>query len=232
MKPSNAMLLAWCASILGACAPTTAVVNGKTVPRVSLGYTDRETYALRHTRAYPQTRGPSSGLWSYGGRLDGTVCGLDVHLEAEYYGRFLGVTGFVAPATTSAGPTGFSPLQIEARDRHGERNIRGTFPGADLRTGVAGFDFKLAGDHLRGHVGARTFDLVRDAEDQLSGTMTIASHRYDFVLDGIDEVWSMPVADQSVLLPLMLSCRYKYSVDERGPQRTVPILTVSFRDKR
>lgn len=232
MKPSHTLIASSILLTLGGCAPTTAVVAGKTVPRVALGFTDRETYALRHTQAYPQPRGPSSGLWSYGGRLEGSVCGLDVKLEAEYYGRFLGITGFVAPLVVNAGLTLFHPLQIEARDRDGERIITGAFVGGDLITGVPGFDFRMTSDHLRGNIGARRFDLTRDADDRLVGTMSMAGYRYEFVLDGIDEVWRMPVADQAVLLPLMLTCRYRYAVDESAPARTVPILTVSFRNPR
>jgi hypothetical protein len=227
MSPRSALVLLACAV---GCAPTTAVINGKTVPRPMLGYTDHETYGLTHKNAYPVPRGPSSGLWSYGGELYGTVCGMSVVLDAEYYGRFLSVTGFVTPAVTSATVAPQTPLQIEARDRNGLRAINGVFLGQDLNYNRPGFDLQFSSGALVGSVGLRRFDLRRDGDDRLRGTMSLAGYDYDFAIDGIDELWRMPVADQAVLLPLMLSCRYKYTVDTQDPLRTVPMLTVNFRD--
>src|SRR5690242_21353090 len=84
--------------MLAACAPTTAVVHGQTVARPSLGYTDHRYFAVEHKGAYPDVRGPSSGLWSYGGRIDGQVCGANVDFESDYYGHRLDVNGFISPS--------------------------------------------------------------------------------------------------------------------------------------
>ena len=63
------------------CAPTTAVVNGQRVARPTLGYTDGYYYAVTHYRAYPESRGASSGLHAYGGRIAGFACGADFTYE-------------------------------------------------------------------------------------------------------------------------------------------------------
>src|SRR5262245_53173447 len=91
-------------SLLGisaGCAPTTATVDGHTLDRPNLSYTDHQLYALEHRAAYPGWQSPSSGLHTYGGTLSGRVCGVDMHLDADYYGRYLDVSGYMTPRASN-----------------------------------------------------------------------------------------------------------------------------------
>ncbi len=227
----QALVIAWF-GIAAGCAPTAAIVDGQRVARPDLAYTDHQYFALRHERAYPAARGPSSGLWSYGGRLVGNVCGVDVQLEAEYYGRFLDVSGYLVNARPSGSPKADNPIRLEVRDRAsaggGERQVHGT-TFADL-TGPYGplvIDYRYNRDGLSGTIGYRRYDLRRDADGRLRGTMIIAGQTLPFELDGIDDLWSMPAADQAALVPLMMSCA-TIDVDEGDARGTSPMLRVSF----
>ena len=86
------------------CSPTTAVVNGQRVARPTLGYTDGYYYGVTHYHAYPEQRGASSGLHSYGGRIAGFACGADFTYESDYAGRSLRLTGFVQPQLSIGRP--------------------------------------------------------------------------------------------------------------------------------
>src|SRR5438132_14134409 len=147
----------------GCAAPTSAVVDGHAVPRPNLGYTDHNIYALAYDHAYPQPRGPSSGLHAFGGTLWGRVCGSDVNFEAQYRGRYLDVSGFAAPALASGRLRGDQPMRFQARDRHGEREVIGYFPLAALDGpyGPPQIDFRYNLETFKGTIGWRTFDLHR-----------------------------------------------------------------------
>src|SRR5262245_23200425 len=113
--------------LLTGCAPTTAVIDGRRIVRPTFGYSDHRYYAVAHSRAYPIHVGPSDGVWSYAGYVSGTVCGADVRLDGELYGRLLDVSGFVS--SVNGGRT--RPLRFTVEDdRRGVRHIMGQ--GADL----------------------------------------------------------------------------------------------------
>jgi hypothetical protein len=193
---------------LSACAPTTAVVHGQTVARPTLGYTDNRYFAVKHELAYPAPRGPSSGLWSYGGRIVGDVCGASVNYESEYYGHFLDVSGFVSSIRSPAGRDAIRPVRFEVRDdsRRG-RSIFGM-------SGSAYYPIELymKPESIEGVVGQRHFQLHElDTEhNELRGTVRLPTflgeQTYPFVVRGVQELWSMPAADQAVLVPMMMSC--------------------------
>src|SRR5690242_21721601 len=107
--------------VLGAaaCAPRTVVVRGHEMSRITRGYTDHRVYALTHEAAYPEARGPSSGLHEYAGRMYGSVCGNEVWLEADYRGRFMQLGGFYQP--NDGAMHTLNQVQLEVRDYGGER---------------------------------------------------------------------------------------------------------------
>src|SRR5437763_1009097 len=122
------------------CVPTTAVVNGQRVARPTLGYSDGYYYAVTHYHAYPEQRGASSGLHSYGGRLAGFACGADFNYESDYSGRSLRITGFVQPAYQSVGHEYIQlPVHIEIVDRDGQRHLTGSI-GDDFGTNFVAHD--------------------------------------------------------------------------------------------
>jgi hypothetical protein len=220
-------------ALSGCAAPTTAVIDGKTVPRPTLGYTDHDLFAIEHKRAWPTPRGASSGLHAYGGTLWGRVCGNDVNLEAEYRGRYLDVSGFISPAIARRiSAVGFeNPVHLEARDRHGAREVIGFLARNRLGhpMGPPVIDFAYNHERLDGQIGWRHFHLRREG-DQFVGTYTEVGEIRPFVLDGVDELWLMPAPDQVALMPFMMTCAALHAF-ERGagpPDAQVPI---SFRDK-
>lgn len=203
---------------VAACAPHTAVVDGRTLPRENLGYTDHDYFALMHYDAFPAQRGPSSGLRAYGGRLAGRVCGADVNLEAEYKGRRLQLTGFVAPLRGTTQLVMTRPMYLEVYDRsdrsgQSARHFVGSSGDDDLARALAfalppqrQIDFAMSTSWLRGRVGRRSFDLHAE-DDRLVGTMTYAGVvKLPFELDGWGAVWAMTPADQAAILPFMLTC--------------------------
>jgi hypothetical protein len=250
-------------AVLPSCAPSFANVRGEWKPRVRLGYTDNRYFAVTHDRAWPESRGASSGLRVYGGRLSGFVCGTDVWFESDYRGNRLQLLGYVEPIDNSgATQTRPLPAHLEVRDAGGERRIIGGVGAEiDMFVGMTGekaadkyttSDWDLgengspliSADHsieiafntsgLRGKVAGRRFELHADGSDNLSGTMFAHGDQFPFVLRGVGELWSMPVADQAAILPIMLSCNYGPDGPE-GVQTLAgtPILNVNFaRDTR
>jgi hypothetical protein len=193
--------VALCALVLpiltGSCAlyPRTAVINGVEVPRPTLEF-QGQPYAVKHAYAYPQPRGPSSGLHSPGGTIDGTVCGVDVSYEVYHRGNHVQLIGFVTS-------TDRVDVQLRIEDHAGERRLTGNIGTkvVDLRlrqgglygyVGLNGFDFSQSGDQFRGRVRSRRY------EQQV----------VDVTLNGRDALWQMPAADQAAVVPLVLDCLY------------------------
>jgi hypothetical protein len=84
----------------GCASSKPVIVEGRSVPRVRLGYTDGKYFALTHADAYPVPRGPSSGLRANDGSVFGRVCGADVYLNSDYYRNKLELNGFVRAHST------------------------------------------------------------------------------------------------------------------------------------
>ena len=233
-------LIALLSAVALGCSPTTAVVNGRRVARPTLGYSDGYYYSVTHYRAYPEQRGASSGLRSYGGRIAGFACGADFTFESDYYGRELRLTGFVQPNYQAVGHENIQlPAHIQVADRDGSRHMTGSI-GDDFGTNFVAhdrsakvIDFSLGSDGLRGQIASRYFDLALANEDTLAGTMMISTgEKLPFELRGVSAVWSMPAADQAAILPFMLSCS---QVDEGRhlegvtTETTRPLQIVDFR---
>jgi hypothetical protein len=210
-------------ALFGCAAPTTAVVDGQTVARPNLGYTDRRFYAVKHERAYPDARGPASGLHNYDGRIVGRVCGVDVHFESEYWGHRLDVSGFV---TRPVPGSRTRHVRFDVRNRGGERSIFGTLGGR-----IFPVEIYFKRDSIVGVVGGRRFKLDQyfPDDDDLRGTVTLQTLQgwmdVPFLVHGIRELWAMPAADQAVLMPFMMSCLEGMP----GPGRTLdPVLGINF----
>jgi len=221
------------------CSPTTAVVNGKSVARPTLGYTDGYYYAVRHFRAYPEHRGASTGLRSYGGRLAGFACGADFTYESDYSGRVVRLTGFVQPTLPTAGYNRVQePAHIEVRDTDGRRHIYGSV-GDDTALNFIphdgwsrSIDFTIGADGLHGQVASRAYDLQQVDADTMSGTVRVANDEIvPFELRGLSAVWSMEPADQAAIMPFMLSCSNNEDgrrIEGAYTDTSSPVLYVDF----
>jgi hypothetical protein len=225
--------------VLGACAPTTAVVNGQRVPRIQLAYTDGYYYAVTHYAAYPEARGPSSGLRSYGGRLAGFACGAAFNYESDFHGRSLLLGGFAQASDPSTAPVRIQiPAHLEVRDVDGHRHITGSI-GDDMGTLLIAhdrasrvIDFTLGADGLHGQVGSRLFDVARVDAETMVGTVTISTGEVlPFEMRGISQMWSMPAADQAAILPFMLTCSQVEEgrhVEGQNTETSLPLVVLDF----
>jgi hypothetical protein len=205
------------ALITAGCASHHAVVDGRTLARENLGYTDHDYFALMHYDAYPAQRGPSSGLRAYGGRLAGRVCGADLNLEAEYKGRHLAVLGYAQLMKITTFNARLQTVDIHVFDKTDgagavARHFTGRVSDDDLGLALARglpprhqIDFAMSSEWLRGRVGRREFDLHADG-DQLVGTFAIGGTKIPFRLDGWGALWAMTPADQAAILPFMMTC--------------------------
>jgi hypothetical protein len=219
------------ALLAAACAPRSAMVRGHEMARPTVAYSDHRVFALIHDAAYPEARGPSSGLREYAGRMAGRVCGNDVWLEADYRGRFMEVGGFYEPNDGSLHT--INQVHLEVRDYAGERHIRGSI-GAGQEP-VIGWAGKIAGpsghgagrtmgdlavnegDHvidlsynsglLHGMLNGQRFMLALRGDDTFEGTVTAGDVTRPFTLRDVSALWSMPAADQAAVLPMLLACR-------------------------
>jgi hypothetical protein len=200
--------------LITGCIPTTAVIDGRPVPRPTLGYTDHRYFGIRHRRAYPAPVGPSDGVWSYAGRVDGTVCGVDVRLDGDFYGRQMQVTGFISSVRNTRS---MRPLILTVADRQGVRHIMG-----------GGADLELTPTSLRGSITMRShyrkFFLQAEGDDELVGEIESFGMRFPFVVRGRRALWAMPAIDQAALLPLMLTCNAFVA----GARFEAPIAGVDF----
>jgi hypothetical protein len=216
--------------LFAACAPRTAIVRGREMPRVTATYTDHRVFALTHHAAYPESRGPSSGLHEYAGRMAGRVCGNELWLEADYRGRYMELAGFYEPNDGAVHT--INQVQLEVRDYGGERHIRGSIGAGQLPViGWVGLaagsdghgagrtigDFAVhEGDHnielaynsgrLYGSLNGQRFALRVDGNDSLVGTVTVEGHTREFTLRDVSSLWAMPVSDQAAVLPMLLTC--------------------------
>jgi hypothetical protein len=223
--------------VLAGCghAGQVAMVDGRPVARVRLGYTDHHYFAVNHVDAFPRPRGPSSGLTADDGHIIGTVCGTQITLDSRYRHRYLSLSGFVQNAHESEGGMtrgmvdyqpkyqlfyggGISsqrPAYLEVQDRgdYGGRRIISGYIGGSAGPGEVQMndrpmhevDLEVTFDRLRGVVGRRRFDLSVRGGD-LVGTFEQAGKRVPFAVRDLGALWSLTPADQAAILPLMLSC--------------------------
>ena len=179
--------------LLSGCAPTSAVVDGKTVPRLDMDFVG-QPFVVRVSAAHPKPGSPSGGLRDFGGRISGNVCGLDVTYDVQHEGSRTRLTGFVDEKQTDS--------RLEVRDVDGvSRQITGSL---DSESGTA-VNLDLRKNAIRGNIGLRTFDLGRDG-DRYVGSVKVVGMTTAATINGADDLWTLPPAAQAVVLPALLTC--------------------------
>src|SRR5204863_3880444 len=88
---SWSLLLLLC---VAGCAPTQAVVDGRTVARLDMDFVG-QPFVVRVSAAHPRPGSPSGGLRDFGGRISGNICGLDLTYDIQHAGDHTHLTGFV-----------------------------------------------------------------------------------------------------------------------------------------
>ena len=179
--------------LVSACAPTTAIVDGKSVPRLDIDYVG-QPFVIRVSAAHPKPGSPSGGLRDFGGRISGNICGLDITYDVQHEGTRTRLTGFVDEKQTDS--------RIEVRDVDGiSRQITGTL---DSESGTA-VNLDLRKNAIRGNVGLRQYDLGRDG-DRYIGSLKVATITTTAIVNGAQDLWTLPPAAQAVVLPALLTC--------------------------
>jgi hypothetical protein len=179
--------------LLSGCAPTSAVVNGKSVPRLDMDFVG-QPFVIRVSAAHPKPGSPSGGLRDFGGRISGNICGLDVTYDVQHEGTRTRLTGFVDEKQTDS--------RIEVRDVDGvSRQITGSL---DSESGTA-VNLDVRKNAIRGNIGLRTFDLGRDG-DRYIGSVSVVGITTSATINGADDLWTLPPAAQAVVLPALLTC--------------------------
>lgn len=178
-------------TLTGCAMPTTALIDGKEVPRQTLKYTG-DPYSVTHLAAHPR---PHNGLEDHGGRITGPICGNDVDFEVKHEGDHIAMNGFVDAHFSSV---------LEVKDQNGERIISGNF---GTGAGSSVIDLRLRSDGLVGRVGYREFNLKQEG-DSLVGMLTQGTNlKARAEIKGRTEMWSMPAATQAVILANLLTCK-------------------------
>jgi hypothetical protein len=179
--------------LLSGCAPTSAVVDGKSVPRLDMDFIG-QPFVVRVSAAHPKPGSPSGGLRDFGGRISGNICGLDVTYDVQHEGTRTRLTGFVDEKQTDS--------RLEVRDVDGvSRQITGSL---DSESGTA-VNLDVRKNAIRGNIGLRTFDLGRDG-DRYIGSVNVVGITTSATINGADDLWTLPPAAQAVVLPALLTC--------------------------
>lgn len=197
-------------------------------PRVTLGYTDKKFFAVKHADAVPSGTASRHRLFSSGGWITGNVCGLEINFDVRYTPHELSLNGFlnIDPVDTAQHLSAWTFVRDRVKRGVSRREIFGVAGAQRSLTSQnpPGFDFWMNPERLEGRVGRRRYWL-RAEDDNYVGVVELWRNgpRVKFVVHGRSALWSMPAADQAALLPFMLSCTYRYRA-----RAGEPILAVNF----
>jgi hypothetical protein len=175
------------------CAPTSAVVDGRSVPRLDMDFFG-QPFVVRVSAAHPKPGSPSGGLRDYGGRVSGNVCGLDITYDVQHQGSHTLLTGFIDDGQLES--------RLDVRDVDGvSRQITGSL---DTKGGSVSLDLRK--NHIRGNVGLRVFDLGREGDQYIGSVRITQAVMAAATINGAEELWTLPPAAQAAVLPALLTC--------------------------
>jgi hypothetical protein len=192
-SPCQMRVLLFATLVAAGCAPTTAVVDGKTVPRLSMEFVG-QPFVVRASDAHPQPGSPSGGLRDSGGHVSGNVCGLEITYDVDHQGDKTHLTGFIDGGSFES--------QLDVRD---DRGIRRLITGSLTNTGGV-VQIEVLKNHIRGVVGHRRFELARRDDQYLGWIKIMQSGTAPATINGADELWTLPPATQAAVLPSLLTC--------------------------
>jgi hypothetical protein len=179
--------------LLAGCAPASAYVDGRSVPRLDMDFVG-QPFVVRVSAAHPKPGSPSGGLRDFGGRISGNVCGLDITYDVSHEGTHTLLTGFIDENQLDS--------RLDVKDVDGvSREIDGTL---DSKSGTA-VHLDLRKNAIRGSVGLRKFDLGRDG-DRYIGSVRLSNLTTAATVNGAEELWTLPPAAQAVVLSALLTC--------------------------
>jgi hypothetical protein len=206
---------------LGALVAATTSAGCATQSRARgemLGYTDKDhLFVIEH-------HDPENG-----GRIVGTVCAVDVQLDARLRSDGVLLTGnatdrhastessHIEYETHALAPSPSSselPYRVEVRDRasSGVRDLFGVIGNEEILSGynlhvasAHAIDLHLSRDAISGQLGGRQFDLHARGDDYV-GTLTMNGLTMPYVMRGRADLWRMPAAAQASVLPLLMTC--------------------------
>ena len=182
-----------------------------------LGYTDKDhLFVIEHHDP------------EHGGRIVGTVCAVDVQLDARLRYDGVLVTGAATDrhASTEAAhmneyhalvPSPSSselPYRVETHDRPDDsaRDLFGMIGNEESMDGYNPhltsphtIDLHLSRDAVTGQLGGRSFNLHARGDDYV-GTLTMNGLSMPYIVRGRSQLWRMPPAAQASILPLLMTC--------------------------
>lgn len=180
-------------ALLAGCAPTTAIVDGRPVPRLEMDFVG-QPFVVRVSGAHPRPGGASSGLRGYGGHVSGNVCGLDLTFDVQHVGDHIVLQGFL--------DDGEFDSHLVVRDVQGvSRQITGTLDSRGL-----GVNLDLRVNSIRGNVGLRQFDLGRNGDRYIGSVRITQAVVASATVNGAAALWELPAAAQGAVLPALLTC--------------------------
>lgn len=154
-------------------------------------------YTIRHSGDLGVPPGSGAAVRGRGGRIDGQVCGMDVHYDVAYDGDDVQLTGFLDARF---------PSEIHVRQEGAARVFTGSLGSA---AGKAAVSLRLSPDALVGRVGFRYYDLAAvPGADRLTGGLVIGGTNVPTTATVLGEgaLLNMPLADQGAVLPNLLTC--------------------------
>lgn len=203
LKPMSRLTRWILLAALGAgCAPSTAVVAGKTVPRLDMDFYG-QPFAVQVTSAHPQPGSPSDGLRDYGGHVSGNVCGLEMTFEVAHAGDHTRMVGFVDEGSYES--------TIDVRDD--AKSVTRAITGRLAPTNGS-VQLELRKNHIYGSVGQRQFALARQGDQYVGWLKIRESVLAKATINGASALWTLPPAAQAVVLPALLSC-YGDAIEDR-----------------
>jgi hypothetical protein len=117
-------------TVTSGCAAHGHATGPISAGRVPFGYTDREhLFAVQLRDAHSTSRGPSSGVHGMAARLGGNVCGTDIAFDAENWGQFMSLTGFVTNSHSKGDGMGIVVLTPHMTSCGDKKNFSGYVPG-------------------------------------------------------------------------------------------------------
>ncbi|HEX4462565.1 MAG TPA: hypothetical protein VIA18_31525, partial [Polyangia bacterium] len=181
-------------ALVAGCSPTTAVVAGKTVPRIDLDFYG-QPFAVEVTNAHPEPGSPSGGLRDFGGHVSGNVCGLELSYEIVHDGDKTKAIGYVDNNNAFE-----STIYV-----HDETDMTRKIGGRLAEQGGT-IDLTLRKNHIYGVVGQRQFAFGRRGDQYIGWLKIRQSVLAKAVINGAESLWTMPPATQAVVLPALLTC--------------------------